>query len=180
VRRPARRQPASPGRPFPLGGRTALPSGTSVIIEADTGAGFRPAGHATVGPDGAFTTSVLPVTTGQYRAVAAGLTSPPVTLIVLDRHISFAARPLAGHRVRIDARLTPATTGAPVVLELYLPEHFGWWPVQQQPLDRHSQARFTQPLHRRVRARVLLTLPDGATPLAIAPVQRIGFPRAKR
>lgn len=168
--------PGAPGRAYPLSGRAALPAGTDVGIEADSGDGFRPAGHAVVGADGSFRTQVVPTTTARYRAVAPGTTSPAVQLLVLDHRVGVRVRALRGRRVQVDASVTPAAAGAPVVLQLYLPEHFGWWPVRKQRLDRHSAARFVLALHRRVPARVVLTLPDGATPLAMTPVRRIGRP----
>ena len=62
-------------------------------IEADTGAGFQPAGHATVDADGTFTTEIVPTTTATYRAVVGGEASPAVQLR--------RARPQGrGHRVR--------------------------------------------------------------------------------
>jgi hypothetical protein len=60
------------------------------------------------------------------------------------------------------------------VLQLFLHEHFGWWPVQRTTLDRASTARFALRLRRRVAARVVLTLPDGATPLATSATRRLG------
>jgi hypothetical protein len=61
-----------------------------------------------------------------------------------------------------------------VVLQLRLRERFGWWPQQARRLDRHSNVRFRIRLHRRVAARVALTLRDGATVLAKSAVLRIG------
>lgn len=167
---------AGPGRPFPVQGRAALAPGTTVALESDTGTGYAPAGSATVTDDGTFATTVSPRTSGTLRAVAGGDTSPPVTLKVLDRRVAFTGRTVRGG-VSVTARVTPASPGARVVLQLFLPEHFGWWPVRQLALDGRSQATVVQPLHRRVAARVVLTLADGATPLAVSPVRRIGVRR---
>ena len=101
----------------------------------------------------------------------AGFT--PVTVLVLDRTIALRVR-REGRRLRVSTSVSPASAGAPVVLQLFLHEHFGWWPVQRGKLDRASTARFALRLRRRVAARVLLTLPDGATPLAISRTLRIG------
>jgi plastocyanin len=166
-------QPAASTRPFPLSGRAALPAGSTVTIEADHGAGFAPVATTSVGADGAFTAPVVPGSTATYRAIAGAESSPPVTLVVLDRRISM--RTQRGRRqLVVRARVTPASPGATVVLQLFLHEHFGWWPVQRAKLDRASNARFALPLRRRVAARVVLTLPDGATPLAVSRTARMG------
>jgi plastocyanin len=166
-------QPAASNRPFPLTGRAALPRGTNVTIEADRGAGFAPVATTTAQPDGTFVASVVPGSTAAWRAVAGSDASPPVTVLVLDRTIAVRAR-RDGRRLLVRASVSPASAGAPVVLQLFLPEHFGWWPVQRTTLGKASTARFALRLHRRVAARVLLTLPDGATPLAISRTVRVG------
>jgi hypothetical protein len=168
------RHAAAPGRAFPLTGRAALPQGTSVVIEADAGGGFAPVGQASVRADGSYATAVTPATSGRYRAVAGTAASPEVPLTVLDHRITLAVRRLAGGRVALSTRVTPAAPGGTVVLQLFLPEHFGWWPVRQLRLGRDSRAAVVLRLRRRVAARLLLTLPDGATPLAITPVRRVG------
>ena len=166
-------QAAASNREFPLAGRAALPAGTTVTIEADRGAGFRPVVTSAVQPDGTFVANFVPGTTATYRAVAGTDVSTPVTLLVLDRSISLQAQ-RGRHRVLIRTRVTPAAPGAHVVLQLFLREHFGWWPVQRAKLDGSSAAKFSVRLGRRVAARVLFTLPDGATPLAVSRTVRLG------
>jgi plastocyanin len=166
-------QAAASNRDFPLSGRAALPAGAPVTLEADRGAGFAPVATTTVASDGTFVTHVLPGATAAYRAVADGQESPPVTLLVLDRRITFEPR-RGRHRVIVRTRVTPAAAGAPVVLQLYLRDRFGWWPVQRGRLDKDSTARLSLRVGRRVAARVLLTLPDGATPLAVSRTVRLG------
>jgi hypothetical protein len=61
-----------------------------------------------------------------------------------------------------------------VVLQMRLRDRFGWWPVRHAELDHHGHATFVVPVRRRVRARVVLTLADGATPLAFSPELRLG------
>jgi plastocyanin len=166
-------QPAASNRPFPLSGRASLTGGGTVTIEADHGAGFVPVATASPAADGSFVVPVVPGTTATYRAVAGGEASPPVTLIVLDRRV--AVRVERGrHRVLVRTSVRPASAGAQVVLQLFLHDHFGWWPVQRTKLDRGSTARFAVRSRRRVAARVLLTLPDGATPLAVSSTVRVG------
>ena len=164
--------PAGPRRPYPVRGRSRLPSGTAVTIEADTGAGFTPTATTTVADDGTFVASVVPSTTAAFRAVAGTSESPAVQLVVVDHAVTASAKRLKGHRVQVDATVTPAAPGAKVVLQLHLRERFGWWPAQTLHLDRNSHARFVIHQRGRVPARVALTLPDGATVLATSAVKR--------
>jgi plastocyanin len=169
---------ASAKRPFVLTGRasSALEPGAAVSLQADTGAGFAAVAATAVRPDGSFAASFVPSTTATYRAVAGTLESPAVELLVLDRRIALTAR-RAKRRVVLRARVTPASSGGHVVVQLFLPERFGWWPVQAGRLDRASSARFSVRTRRRLRARVVLTLPDGATRLAVSRTVRVGPPR---
>jgi plastocyanin len=172
-------QAGAPRRPFALSGRAALPAGTAVSIEADAGAGFAPVASAQVGDDGRFAARVVPSATASYRAVAAdgAVASPPVRLLVLDRRIALTVHRVGTH-VRLRARVTPAARGGLVVLALFLPERFGWWPVQRATLGADSSAHFTLHAMRRLRARVRYTLADGATALATSRTVHVGPPAA--
>jgi plastocyanin len=164
--------PGADGRPYTLRGRTVDAAGAPVTIEADQGAGFQAVASAVVGTDGTFAASVTPAGTAAYRAVSGADASPPVTLTVLDRTVhAHAAR--HGRDVAVAADVNPATPGGTAVLQVYSRFHFGWWPLHARRLDRASHVRFVFPSRGAVRARVVLTLPDGATPLAISPVLRI-------
>jgi len=99
--------PAGPRLAYPIRGRSALPSGTPVTIEADTGGGFAPAATATVADDGTFAASVVPTTTATFRAVVGDDSSPPVQLIVVDHTVTASVKRLKGHRVQVDATVTP-------------------------------------------------------------------------
>ena len=153
--------PAGVGKPYPLSGRSSAAPGTSIAIQFDDGSGFQPAGDASVGPDGHFTAGVTPATSGSYRAVLGDETSPPVQLLVLNRSITARAN---GRRISVS--VLPASPGQTVVLQEHLKERFGWWPVAQAKLGKDSRATFMVRGRRRVSARVVLTLPDGATALA--------------
>ena len=166
-------EPGAPGRSYVLHGRASAPSGTDVSIEADSGAGFQAAGHATVDADGTFTTQIEPTTTASYRAVVGDEASPAVQLLVLDRKIAASAGG-SGHGVTVSARVAPASKGAPVALQLRLPQHFGWWPVARAKLNSDSVARFSLRLAHRYPARVVLTLRDGATALAVSRTLHVG------
>jgi plastocyanin len=165
--------PAAPNRPFPLTGRAAAGAGP-VTIEADSGAGFRQVATASVGDGGRFAADVVPTTTATYRAVAGGQASPPVTLLVLDRKLTIRLARARGGRFVLSAHVAPATPGATIVLQLRLRDRFGWWPLLRTRLDKGSNARFALRWRLRVPARVLLTLPDGATALATSRTVHVG------
>jgi hypothetical protein len=167
-------EPGAPRRPYTLAGRSSLPAGTAVTVEGDDGSGFRPVASTTVGDDGAFHAPVVPAATTRYRAVAGGETSPDVQLLVLDRHVT-ATSTRGERRTVVRVRVDPASPHATVVLQLHLRERFGWWPVRTQRLGHDSRTTFALKLgHRRLRARAVLTLADGATPLASSDVFRVG------
>ena len=161
---------AVPGRPFPIRGRSALAYGTPVTIEADEGRGFVPVGMAATGADGAFSATLNPHGPAQLRAVSGLSLSPVVPLLVLDRKVAASQRSRRG-RTRVTVNVTPPGNGI-VVLQLHLRERFGWWPVRRARL-RGGHATFSLKT-RKVRARVVLTLADGTTPLAISAPLRLG------
>jgi hypothetical protein len=115
----------------------------------------------------------VPTTTATYRAVVGDEASPAVQLLVLDRKVAASAGG-TGHGVSVSARVAPASKGAPVVLQLRLPQHFGWWPVARAKLNGDSTARFALRLAHRYPARVVLTLRDGATTLAVSRTLHVG------
>ncbi len=160
----------APGESYTLSGRAALPAGSTVTIQNDSSEGVA---TASVGADGRFSATVRPTTSTSYRAVSGGDASPRVLLGVLDRKVRVAIARHGG-RVVVGARVVPAARGQRVVLQLHLPERFGWWPVRRARLDSHSRARFVIHTRRRVRARVLLTRADGVTPVARSAVVRAG------
>jgi plastocyanin len=164
---------AGPGRPRDLSGRAAAAPGTEVQIEADTGAGFVSAATATVESDGLFHLEVSPRVTTHYRALVGSEASPPVTLVVLDRRVSVTARPRGRHTL-VSARVTPPSAGVSAVLQLRLAHRFGWWPVARSHLNHSSRVRFAISRGRRHKARVVLTLPDGATITAVSRVFSVG------
>jgi plastocyanin len=166
-------EPGAPGRAYALRGRAALPAGTPVTIQADSGAGFQPAAETTVDADGTFATDVVPQVTATYRAVAGSEASPAAQLLVLDRKLASTSR-TRGRRVTVSTTVTPASPGATVVLQLRLKERFGWWPVARAKVDHHSRATFRLRLAHRYRARVVLTLADGATQLAQSRTLHVG------
>jgi hypothetical protein len=89
---------------------------------------------------------------------------------VIDRKVQVrSSRSRRSTIVRV--RAVPADPGAFVQLQLQLRERFGWFPVQRKRLDKHSAVTFRAPFH--ARARVVLTLPDGWTPVTTSPAFRL-------
>ena len=140
---------ASPGKPYQLTGRAALPAGSTISIEADSGDS---AATATVDAAGTSHATVTPQATTSYRAVAGDHASSAVQVLVLDRRVEASGKRHRG-RIVVGTRILPASAGATVVLQLHLRERFGWWPVQRTRLDDASRARFTFRRERPVRAR---------------------------
>ena len=68
-------------------------------------------------------------------------------------------------------RVVPSAPYAPFLLEVYLRERFGWWPVARGTLDYVSEARVR--LRGPARVRVVLVDKDGWTPLATSAVVRL-------
>ncbi|HYI20781.1 MAG TPA: hypothetical protein VD836_18840 [Solirubrobacteraceae bacterium] len=153
----AAKEPAAPGKPYALKGRAALAEGATVSIQS----GGVERATATVEAGGTFTATVTPSTTASYTAVAGAESAPPVQVLVLDRKVSAAQR---GRTVI--AKVTPASAGATVVLQLKLKERFGWWPVKVAKTNASGAVRFSLARGRKVQARVLLTASDEATELA--------------
>jgi plastocyanin len=170
---------AAPGRAYPLSGRSSLEAGTDVSIEADEGAGFREIGRSVVAMDGSISATITPRQTVALRVTAGAAASPPVQLLVFNRQIS-AKVSRRGANAVFSTSVMPASPGATVVVQLRLPERFGWWPVRSTRLDGASRTRIVVPLRRRVPARVLLTLPDGATVLASSGTLRVPAPSPDR
>jgi plastocyanin len=154
--------PVGAGEQITLSGRA--PAGTgSVQIERDG----VPLTSAAIDASGAFRASLVVSTTSNYRAVDAAGASPWVQVVVVDRTVTLRA----SRHGTASVSVTPADPGARVVLQVWLRERFGWFPVAQRKLDRHSQAEFPA-RYRGRRARAVLVLADGYTPAAMsAPVR---------
>ena len=169
----------APGSQVELAGR-AIPGVSPVTIQQNSGAGFRSLANVAVA-DGRFHAVVRPQNSTTYRAVAGPHVSPPVRLLV-GRPLALAARRHGRKRMRLTARALAAQPGTVVVLQTWLKERFGWWPVARRRLDRSSQASFTvRKRSRGRRMRAVLTEPDGVTAHGVSNVVRVGrAPRRSR
>ncbi len=163
------------GTRLELAGR-AIPGVSPVTIQEDRGSGFRTVSTAAVAA-GKFHALVQPQASTTYRAVAGPHVSPSVRVVV-GRPLTLAARRGGRDRVRLRVTTDPPQPGATVVLQTWLKERFGWWPVARRRLDRSSQARFTfRRRSRGRRVRVVLTEPDGVTARGASNVVRIARTR---
>ena len=68
-------------------------------------------------------------------------------------------------RTGLDVSVTPSKPYAPILVEEYLRERFGWWPVARARLDYVSEAEI-RVRRRPARVRVVLVDRDGWTPIA--------------
>jgi hypothetical protein len=143
-----------------------------VRIEADSGEGFAPVavagpaaggGHEGHDEPGTVHATVVANETATYRAVFSGGASQELRIEVTDAPDLSARVRRARRGALVTVAADPAAPRARVVLQLKLPERFGWWPVARARLDRSSRARFTVRGHRGVPARVVLVGPDWAT-----------------
>jgi plastocyanin len=169
-------QPVTRGDQVPLSGRAS--AGVSTVeIQANTGSGWAAVATAAVNGSRAFAASVPATVNAQFRAVAGSSVSPSVQVVVVDRTMKVRASRLHkrhGQRHRFDlvrVQVTPPDPGAFVVLQLDLRERFGWWPAQRHKLDASSITTFR--VRAGQRARAVLTLPDGWTPVITSTATRL-------
>jgi plastocyanin len=135
-------------------------AGKPVRIERRAaGSRFTTVARTTAGQTGAWHVRIRATGTGDYRATSAGGASEVRRLLVAARKIHIRAT-----RTGVAVDVTPSAPYAPILLEIYLRERFGWWPVAHCRLDYVSEADLHVP--RGVRVRVVLVDRDGWTPLA--------------
>ena len=156
-----------------VSGRTADPARpVSVQRSSDAGAAaFATVASATPSADGSWSTTVTAEATGDYRAASGGDVSQARRLLVSSRRVRLRAT-----RGGVAVTVTPSAPYARIMLQLDLPERFGWWPVARTRLDYLSQASFH--VQRPARVRALLVAKDGWTPLATSSVVVLGKARA--
>jgi hypothetical protein len=149
--------PVPTGQRVTFTGRTADGSAAVNVQEATPG-GYGTVASATPAPDGRWSVTLTAASTGDYRASSGADISQTRRLLVVNRRVFVRA---SGQGVAVT--VTPPDPGATVVLELFLRERFGWWPVKRTRLDYLSRADFR--VHGPARARVMLVDRDGWTPL---------------
>jgi plastocyanin len=149
-----------------LDGRTAAPAQSGRIERSLDGTHFTTIAAVTPARNGVWRTTIPARETGDYRAVAGGSASESRRLIVGIRKV--LVHPT---RTGVDVSVTPSAPYAPLLVEIYLRERFGWWPIAHRRLDYVSEAELRVP--RGVRVRLVLVDRDGWTPIATSRVVRL-------
>ncbi len=145
-------------------GRTADPVRPIEIQRSRDGTHFTTIGRAKPHPDGSWSVSLEAQQTGDYRAMSNGSVSEMRRLLVGIRKVHVHAT-----RTGISVSVTPSLPYAPILVETYRRERFGWWPLRRTELDYVSEAELK--LRGPMRVRVVLVDKDGWTPIATsAPV----------
>ena len=166
--------PAAPvpvGAPIELTGRSADPTQPVVIERSLDGVRFSAIAMALPAADGTWRTTVDARVTADYRAASASGVSQTRRLLVSTRRIRIVPTRRGVHVV-----VTPSSPGARLLVESYLRERFGWWPVARTRADFVSEAdvRISRP----ARVRVILVDRDGWTPLATSRILSLRRPRS--
>jgi plastocyanin len=155
-----------PTAAVPVGDRvefTGLTADSSQRIRIEQRvAGSRFTTIATVKPsaNGTWRAEIPARATGDYRAAVGTDVSEVRRMIVGVRKVE--VRPT---RTGVDVSVTPSKPYAPLLVEEYLRERFGWWPVARARLDYVSEAEIRL-RGRPARVRVVLVDDDGWTPIA--------------
>ena len=141
-------------------GVTADPSKPVRIEHRSAGSRFVTVASVKAAPNGAWRAEIRAEQTGDYRAAVGSDTSEVRRMIVGVRKVA-----LTRTRTGLDVSVTPSAPYASILVEEYLRERFGWWPVARARLDYVSEAQIR--LNRRhARVRVVLVDRDGWTPIA--------------
>lgn len=150
------------GKPVEFSGRTADPS-KPVTIQLVTGTTATLVGTATPAADGTWSTTVKADKPGDYRAAVGADVSETRRLLVSVWKIAVHAS-----RAGVEATVVPAAPYARFLVEVFLRERFGWWPVASGKFDYVSSAEVR--VKRPARVRLVLVDKDGWTPLATSRV----------
>jgi plastocyanin len=157
------------GAPVEFDGRTATPGQAVLVQERGDSGSFRTVARVKPSTSGTWHTTVEAQTTGDFRAVSGAAASETRRLLVSERKVHVQAT-----RSGLAVSVTPAAPYAPYLVEVYLRERFGWWPVARGEVNYVSEADV--PVRQRpARIRVVLVDKDGWTPLATSRVVR--FPK---
>jgi plastocyanin len=149
-------------------GLTADSSKPIRIEERVAGARFATIATVKAKANGTWRTEVRARTTGDYRAAVGTDVSEVRRMIVGVRKVE-----LQRTRGGVDVSVTPSKPYAPLLVEEYLRERFGWWPVARARLDYVSEAEIRLPRGRAL-VRVVLVDDDGWTPIATSRAIRLG------
>jgi plastocyanin len=154
-----------PTAAVPVGDRVdfsgvTVDAGKAIRVERRvSGSTFATVAQTTAGRNGAWRLRVPATVTGDYRAVSGADASEVRRLLVgvrkVDLHVT---------RAGVSVEVSPSAPYAPILVEVYRRERFGWWPIAHRRLDYVSEAELRVP--RGARVRVVLVDRDGWTPIA--------------
>ncbi len=144
-------------------GRTADPAQPVTVQRSLDGSKFTTIATAKPAADGSWKTTVDAEATGDYRATTAAGSSQTRRLLVGIRRVRIHPT-----RSGVSVTVTPSAPYSRILVEVYLRERFGWWPIASGRVDYVSAADVR--IRRPARVRVVLVDKDGWTPLATSPV----------
>jgi len=124
-----------------------------------SGSRFATVAHTAAARGGAWHVAIPATVTGDYRAVSGVDASEVRRLLVGVRKVNVHAT-----RTGVSVEVTPSAPYAPILVEVYRRERFGWWPIAHRRLDYVSEAALHVP--RGVQVRIVLVDRDGWTPIA--------------
>lgn len=138
-----------------------------IRIERRAGGSFATIAAVTPNANGSWRAEIRVQETGDYRA-AAGVDASEVRRLI----VGISTVHIRPTRTGVEVSVTPSKPYAPILVEEYLRERFGWWPVARSRLDYVSEAdiRVRHP----ARVRVVLVDRDGWTPIATSRVVSLG------
>jgi plastocyanin len=140
-------------------GRTANVGRPVRIERRVSGSRYTTVATAAPAKRGLWHVALRAAVTGDYRAVAGADASEVRRLLVGVRKVHVQPT-----RTGVTVEVTPSAPYAPILVEVYRRERFGWWPVAHRRLDYVSEAELRVPKGAQVR--VVLVDRDGWTPLA--------------
>jgi plastocyanin len=146
-----------------IDGRAADPSQPVELQRSVRGGTFATVASATPAADGSWRTTIAATATADYRAAVGGDVSQTRHLLVSERRVL-----LRKTRRGVAVTVTPRAPYGRILLQAYLRERFGWWPIARARLDYLSHASFR--VKRPARVRAVLVAKDGWTPLATSRV----------
>jgi len=137
---------SGPEQPVVAGGRIVLqglaPTGTRRIVVQRAGKPPRVERRVTPAGDGSFTVAIRASKPESFTALAKGLASPTVRVLVAPK--------VRAHRQgrKVVATAVPARPGARSALQIYVRERFMWRTVARARLDSRSHVTFVLPSQR--------------------------------
>jgi plastocyanin len=157
------------GTPVEFDGRTSTPGQMVLVQQRGAGGSFRTVTRVKAAPNGTWKARIAARTTADFRAASGSSASESRRLLVSERKVHVQPTP-SGLAVSV----SPAAPYAPYLVEVYLRERFGWWPVARGETNYVSEAD-VRVRHRPSRVRIVLVDRDGWTPLATSRV--VSFPK---